>query len=796
MINLAEIFKLAHTAYTLTIGTLIGGQTAFVETLKQHEKQLGQEHKNDTLKTLKNELQKSIEGLTIHERRYQITQFLVIAIDIALANEDTDYDSLFNTLNTHSKASKDYEESRSWLNRYPQYEAHVSSLTQSMRESLQELINIKKEKIETENRKQKEFEDKEAALAHASQCIDAYMNTIKNPDKKDEKLTEENVATLIALMQTLATAKNELTEAKNQLGIGLIQENEGISNTSSSTNLSADGSDTSPKKNLSKSNLETLKNENKKLKQELEDIKISFKFTPEQFQSAINSLPINANLNVIVGLPESDNNISRSNSELKGDTGTSERSDEDISGESTADNEEEKSFRESNALLQQALDDIKKQQALKKQEPFNLTLKQFKALKKSSLLDSGLNKLAGLIEIIVKMNLAYKAFLDKELATAQNENFQVAYYYFIKRLRCLTNAEIQKEHLINVSTLAHTKTDSELCNFIKTHLGDITEDTSKKSIDFSLIQNKTAPVVQSAEEEVKNKKGAKQSIFSLFGGGAKKISSPDLATLSTSRESYDQAHIKVSKKMGIEAGVGNEFYKFATQISNGNFDKILSEWGPFILENINALIALECQLNKINPLAYNAVSEHLEVFTLFRNFSLKYKACSGTGHCLFQAVSASLNKDPKILREELIQYISLEANQQEFSDFPQLFGESINHFMRSIQAGEECQSQVELEILSRFFKQRIIVIDFDKKIKNPEVIEKYPDKPPIFIYSNNQSHYDGLSFVKNLGTDSENTTEIELLHHLMQFNQHLQPNEIIPSEQTERASSPTFGSSS
>jgi ATP-binding cassette subfamily B protein len=150
----------------------------------------------------------------------------------------------------------------------------------------------------------------------------------------------------------------------------------------------------------------------------------------------------------------------------------------------------------------------------------------------------------------------------------------------------------------------------------------------------------------------------------------------------------------------------------------------------------------------------------------FRIPGLCYQPVLGDGHCLFYAIALYTGQDQQTLRGFVANFFEKNLNEfDQFIDLPS--GKTIHDYIEDVRNGKEWASHVEIEVLMRVLHQPIVIIDPLGKIRNPEVVERFKYKPPIFVYYNDHNHYDAFLLKKDCDS-------YQILQQLMQVDNSLE----------------------
>ena len=118
----------------------------------------------------------------------------------------------------------------------------------------------------------------------------------------------------------------------------------------------------------------------------------------------------------------------------------------------------------------------------------------------------------------------------------------------------------------------------------------------------------------------------------------------------------------------------------------------------------------------------------------------------------YQAVALFCGKDNADLRAQVVSCLTdyNELPPRVIDKFFELNQEiEINEYINAVAHGKDCD-EVQIETLMHVLERPIVIIGADQKIQNPEVIGRFEDRPPVFVYSRGDNHYDGLSLTEGM----------------------------------------------
>ena len=216
-------------------------------------------------------------------------------------------------------------------------------------------------------------------------------------------------------------------------------------------------------------------------------------------------------------------------------------------------------------------------------------------------------------------------------------------------------------------------------------------------------------------------------------------------------------------------------------------------------ENLPSLkTALDASISELRE---NLIRQRMKVVKGKDPFTLKlvlpgltYEPVLGDGNCFFHAVGLYLGKNQNELRQSLSEYV--QNHKDDYLNFMELSGgETPEEYIAGIK-DRAWANHLEIEALMSLLQRPILIITPDSKIRNQEDASRYVGDP-IFVYYNDENHYDALlqRGGDKTGRDilqdivhtkpSDKAEVMQLYHELIQLASlsKLRPEEIVASKE-------------
>ncbi|MES2204189.1 MAG: hypothetical protein V4496_03110 [Pseudomonadota bacterium] len=170
-------------------------------------------------------------------------------------------------------------------------------------------------------------------------------------------------------------------------------------------------------------------------------------------------------------------------------------------------------------------------------------------------------------------------------------------------------------------------------------------------------------------------------------------------------------------------------------------------------------------------LSGGVIKKRSRIEDMSHNFSinnikgLRLEKVPGDGNCLYHAIAFYCRYDYRDLRNRVVS--EMRAHPENYRPFVSGLlssGKTYEDYVNGV-AADQWGDDPEIQALVCYMRRPILIVYPNGRIAHRDMLDKYPDKSPIFVYYNGHNHYDALI------QDNNNLTVQQILDQFAPFNQ-------------------------